>query len=680
MTSQMNPSRPGELGQSGRLPLYTRVTPIALFFVLCGLTLLVWKQQVDHRHALIFRNTQYVCAQTAHRLEEFIESRLAVVTIFGRRWATHGGRDFSYQRFEEFASLLIQEMPGFRSIHLVEPPGGGASWSVPARLAGSLKRLGGRMPALLERAQQTDRLAVSEPVSTPKGGETSYFAALALKREQERLGFLVVELEVERILQDNLPQRIRSEFSFELADSGRRIFASNATGEEEPGATGALFLSTSNIELGDRSLGLALAPLHERGGEAWRESLPIPLLGILLAVGLSWLVHLLFRRVLLYRNARDQTLFEMAEREKTQNALLAFEARHKSFFESATDGFLILDPQDRIVEANAAASAMHGFDAPERLIGRSVLDLISPAHRALYRDFKDQLATGESARLDFVNLRADGTKIDVELRGTSLSYGGEPRHLAIMTDVSDRKRVVEIHTLLSRKVLMAQEEERARVSRELHDELGQIITAIRLELGFLKKHVALPQPEAKTLFQNSNDLIERAANELRHICRGLRPPLLDDLGLEPAAHQLIEEFEDRTGISVEQEVQLGESDGRMPAEVALCTYRILQESLNNISRHAQASRVDIQLVGPPAMIALSVKDDGRGFELGDPAIKGGCGLAGMHERANLVSGSLEIRSARGLGTQVEFRVELAAASGSRGTGAPPPIAIRGNEP
>jgi signal transduction histidine kinase len=164
--------------------------------------------------------------------------------------------------------------------------------------------------------------------------------------------------------------------------------------------------------------------------------------------------------------------------------------------------------------------------------------------------------------------------------------------------------------------------------------------------------------DAALALGNAVELVEWSADELRRICKGLRPPLLDDLGLEPAVRLLVREFEDRTGVRLDVELNLEEGGESVPKEVALCAYRILQESLNNVSRHAAAHNIDITLSCTDASLVLSVYDDGRGFELGELGGTQGCGIVGMHERAGLVNGHVEIRSARSQGTRVVFRVPL----------------------
>jgi PAS domain S-box-containing protein len=628
--------------------------------VLAALTLLVWSRQAVQNRHLIVRHTQDVCDQAARRVQLLVDSRLDVVTVFAKRWVTHGGRDYSRRRFEEFSTVVIRELPGYHAMRLItdrRDPG----WVVPRDVASDWMLLGAGRDALLGEALKGDRVVLSAPFRQAQG-HVSLFGALALRRAEEFLGYLVVEFRVDRLVSGGFGARIRSEFRFAVQDGSETLFVS--PGDLRPGDLVASAIHARQpFDVRNRRWELALAPMEAHGtDQAWWQSVAVPALGLPLSLGLSYVVALALGRMMLYRAARDHALLEIAEREKAEVAMRASEARYRSVFESTTDGLLVLDPEDRIIEANLAACSMQGLER-ERLRGMDVRELIAPDHRGDYEAFKRQLEDAGAVRQDSIAVRADGSTMDVELRGADFQYGGQPGVLVIVTDVSARKRAMEQHALLSRKVLMAQEEERARLSRELHDELGQVLTAVHLELGWLQKHVCVPaegteKEKGASPFRTCSELVEKAAGELRRICRGLRPPLLDDLGLEPAAHLLIEEFEERTSMVIDSDIQLEDGAGRVRSEVALCVYRVLQEALNNASRHSSAHRVSVSLKRGAGSLLLSVSDDGHGFAMSDLTFSQGCGLAGMRERSILVSGALDVHSSPSQGTQVTLRVPL----------------------
>ena len=203
-----------------------------------------------------------------------------------------------------------------------------------------------------------------------------------------------------------------------------------------------------------------------------------------------------------------------------------------------------------------------------------------------------------------------------------------------------------------------QEDERARLSIEMHDELGQILTALKLNIEIEQRQLGEVYDVPATALSKAIEMAEKATDELRRICKGLRPPLLDDLGLAPAIHLLLEEFREQSGIEVYLSHPSEDLKIPIPELVALSAYRILQESLTNVRRHARAKRVEVSLSFSDEAMTLSVRDDGEGFDMAGLGVQQGCGLEGMRERANLVDGHLEIQSGRGQGTRVVLRAPL----------------------
>jgi signal transduction histidine kinase len=489
-----------------------------VFAALALLTVLVWQQQILHQRSLLTQRTEALCAQAARRLEVFMESHLRVASIFARRWSTHETRDFSRRRFEEFASVLMEELPGYYAVGLV-PPDQSPGWVVPPEVPLFQVVLDPARVGVLDEARRTGNAALSEPFESFQGATTVY-AALPLQRGQEFLGTLVVDFRTKTLIEDCFHERIRSEFQFIIQDGGQVLFRSMPEADADDFSQ-ASTRSRVSFRVRNRIWRLDMMPRKEIAEKyGWTASLPLPLLGIFLSVGLSILVLMLLRRMEWLRAARDQ------------------------------------------------------------------------------------------------------------------------------------------QAMLSRKVLLAQEEERARISRELHDELGQQLTALRLEMGWLQKHISSESTDSTGAYKNAILLIEQATEELRRMCRGLRPPLLDDLGLEPAVSHLVEEFKRRLDCEFDVDISISEHDKSIHQALALCTYRILQESLNNISRHAKPSKVTIRLVVNNAELALQVSDDGEGFDSDQLGAMRGWGLQGMQERANLVDGTVVVHSSRGRGTSVLFRAPL----------------------
>jgi PAS domain S-box-containing protein len=341
------------------------------------------------------------------------------------------------------------------------------------------------------------------------------------------------------------------------------------------------------------------------------------------------------------------------ERKRAETIARSMEERYRGVFESATEGLLVLERRGMIVEANRAACEMHGYE-PEELIGHQLLELFADDASERFEEFAFRLGEKGSVTLENVHVRQDGGTFDVELRGTLLMHRGQPAMLAIITDVTDRNRAIRQRLQLSRKVLMAQEDERARVSRDLHDGLGQLLTALRFELDWMgRKSIG---PESGADFGQANKLVESAAYELRGICEGLRPPLLDELGLETAVRELVDEIRSRRAIGVDLYIRVDEDERPIQAEVALITYRVLQEALHNVQRQAKATHISVSVLNAPDGLMATVQDDGQGLDAERLPEATGLGIAGMRERAALVGGTLEILSEMGVGTRVVLSI------------------------
>ena len=207
---------------------------------------------------------------------------------------------------------------------------------------------------------------------------------------------------------------------------------------------------------------------------------------------------------------------------------------------------------------------------------------------------------------------------------------------------------------LSQRVLEAQEQERRRVALELHDELGQLLTAIKINLQLGERYKDKAPPD---LYSENLRIVEEALQQVRHLATGLRPSMLDDLGLAPALKWVAEQSASRGGFEVSFHHE--RTQVRLASEIETACFRIVQEALTNISRHAQAKRVDITLRRDGADLLLEVQDDGLGFDLAvmnQRAMAGdSLGVLGMQERATLLGGHLDIGSTPGEGCTVQLR-------------------------
>ena len=263
--------------------------------------------------------------------------------------------------------------------------------------------------------------------------------------------------------------------------------------------------------------------------------------------------------------------------------------------------------------------------------------------RAAFRPLTELREVAQSIREGEVTVRASETSSSVrELRELAITLNSTLDELA-----QDRAELRSLST----KVIQAQEEERRRISRELHDETAQLLFAQLLQVTALQ---AEQDDTVRRLGRTLEQSTVEALEGVRRLALELRPPALDDLGLSDALAGLAQRFEAQTGITADYERRGGR--GRLHADIELVLYRIAQEALSNVAKHAEANTVTIDLDQRPTEVSLSVRDDGRGFRSdvvfarADTGV--GMGLFGMQERASLAGGTLRIWSRAGLGTEV----------------------------
>jgi PAS domain S-box-containing protein len=225
----------------------------------------------------------------------------------------------------------------------------------------------------------------------------------------------------------------------------------------------------------------------------------------------------------------------------------------------------------------------------------------------------------------------------------------------ISTDITAVKKAQDQLRRLSASIMANQEKERSAIARELHDELGQVLTALRMDSVWVMERLKKSDPDAFERIVSMRNLIDKTIDEIRSMAFRLRPGVLDDLGLVAALELFTSDFEKRTGITCifEPDAIPSTSD-----TVATAAYRIAQEALTNIARHSQAGHVDVVLESGHGLLKLSVADDGKGFSIKKNRDSENLGLAVMRERASLAGGRLSIQSEPGKGTDVYFEVPV----------------------
>ena len=232
----------------------------------------------------------------------------------------------------------------------------------------------------------------------------------------------------------------------------------------------------------------------------------------------------------------------------------------------------------------------------------------------------------------------------------------------IHQDITARKQTEDTLRELPRRIIEAQENERRRVARELHDGVNQILSTVRFRLQAIESRLEEDDRELRRDATKAKALLERALNEVRRISENLRPSELDELGLVAALQGACEEFQERTGVATE--LRCARLPKKLPAELNLTLYRTVQESLNNIEKHAEARRVTVRLGREDGLLILAITDDGAGIEPRSEQSRrsknGGFGLVSLRERAAFAGGTLDIQTAPQQGTTITVRLPIPA--------------------
>src|ERR1035437_598559 len=338
--------------------------------------------------------------------------------------------------------------------------------------------------------------------------------------------------------------------------------------------------------------------------------------------------------------------------------------QRRTILRKVMDGFWLADTQGRLLEVNEAYCRMSGYSAQE-LLAMRITDLeTKKAADETAAHLQKIVATGED-RFESRHRRTDGSTFDVEV---SVQYrpdeGG--RFVVFLQEITERKQAEqELRRSqqelrgLAKAANEAIEAERRRTARELHDELGQLLTALKMDLETLQSDLPSDKPDLGKRAQAMHALIDATIAATRRIASDLRPTMLDDLGLAAALDWLTHRFSKRTGIATD--LVIDETVAQGPEPISSALYRITQESLTHVAKYAQATKVEIRLEQIGDSIQLLIRDNGRGIEAADQKKRGSFGLLGIRERVMLLSGEVSISGEHGQGSEVRARIPLVAA-------------------
>ena len=362
-------------------------------------------------------------------------------------------------------------------------------------------------------------------------------------------------------------------------------------------------------------------------------------------------------------HTRDGLLFidfvtDLTDRQNTEEALRESEARFSLFMEHLPAAAFMKDLDGRYVYVSPGFERLMGRTPGECLGGLD--DEYWPASALALRD-QDHYVIRTARALTLENTCTNGREVR-HLQTVKFPIPGKDGATAIVAgmihDITERKLAEQERQTLSARLAAAQEEERWRISRELHDDLTQRLAGLAMELGSL----VAKRPASATLLKNGLRAIQRrvvqAAEVTRHIAHQLHPSELDDLGLVAALRSYCEDFARRKSIQVEFVSR--NIPKELKREIGSCLYKVTQESLTNVSKHSGAPSVFVTLEGSPDRISLSVKDSGIGFRTQSPGTNVGLGILSMKERVGLLHGTFRISSNPGQGTEVIAEIPLEA--------------------
>jgi len=351
----------------------------------------------------------------------------------------------------------------------------------------------------------------------------------------------------------------------------------------------------------------------------------------------------------------------MAERKRTEVALRESEERYRELFENARDAIYVHDLEGNYTRVNRATETLTGYER-EELVGHNIAELV-PVEQLRYvrESFCAKVAEQGETSYEIDVLAKDGRRVPIEVRSQAIYENGVMVGVqSTARDITERKLAQEGLKMFSRQLIEAQEDERRRIARELHDQVGQILIAVKMNLH-TEKQVSQAS-DVSCYIKDNIEAVDEALRLVRDLSVELRPPVLDDFGLVTALHWYVDRYTKRTGLEVNVVIDMPDENERFSRELETACFRIAQEALTNIVRHAQANQVLLQLVKDGNVLLLSVEDNGVGFDpesLRKRASRAATlGLISMQERAHAAGGTIEIDSASSHGTKVRFMLPL----------------------
>jgi PAS domain S-box-containing protein len=360
-------------------------------------------------------------------------------------------------------------------------------------------------------------------------------------------------------------------------------------------------------------------------------------------------------------HAHEQIDMELAGRKRVEEALKQNEAEFRMIFENAAIGIALVDDSGHLTRSNPALQTMLGYPEDE-LRKLTLVGITHPDESAATPSLYSEIVAGkrDQYQMNKRYVRKDGNTGWARLTVSALRQGSGRLQscVAMVEDITQQELAEQSLRQLTGRLIRAQEEERSRIARELHDHLNQRLGLLAIELGQLHDSLSEGNHELMERFDKLCQETDEISEDVHRLSHNLHSSILENLGLVPAVRTLCTEFSQQHSIKVEFEVRKLPSG--FSSEVALCLFRVVQECLSNIAKHSRARLARVGLDGDSSEVRLIVEDDGVGFDLEARQGKPGLGLVSIRERLHLVGGNISIRSSPSTGTRIEARAPLAS--------------------
>jgi PAS domain S-box-containing protein len=648
-------------------------------------TLVIWQMVRANERIQIRRMTRQAAIAMRDDLSNDLGSWIYDQVRLAKLWEV--GPEPTAAAWKASAAVFIEHHPGCLAVEWLHPSYEDR-WTVRSAAAGRQLISNHSVRQFLDKPATSQKPLVSPGVPLPDGTRERLIT-VPIHRNGELVGFVIAFFDVKESLDHALQDLASLGYSLTITEGMDESYRFGG-GEQDREWAQPLELALPGV-----TWHIRVWPQPEVLSGMWSRMPGVALVvGLLVSLLLTLTVHFAQRAGFesqAMREANNQLITEVEERQRTEEALLASQARLSGILEMSVDAVISVDDEQRITLFSRGAEKIFGYESRE-VMGKSLSMLIPERLREAHVAHADHFLRSVEQNIPMsergliFGLRKDGNEFPIEASVTKLEQGGDRVLTAIMRDVTERVRaeeelrrahddlevrvkertqeLAEANTALQAEIaernqveaslreltgrlMQLQDEERRRIARELHDGTTQSLVALSMELALGREMAREGNPNLEAKLRECVDLAEQCTGEIRTVSYLLHPPLLDELGLGTTVRSYADGFSSRSGIRIT--LKISPDLGRLEQDVELALFRIVQESLTNIHRHSQSRTARLQLARAENEVTLEISDDGRG--LPKELLKHrngtgmtGVGIAGMRERVRQLGGQFELKS------------------------------------